>query len=276
MTDNDRSFRATPSLTAVFESRHLPRAFLFLLEGLLSVNPLIRPTCERIMSAMREGRVCIREPGVLSEPGSSTFQFNPVTLRSRASLGSLIPVRRPVEEGRRELSPSNPRALPPLPPPVPEPQQPEVASQGDETNSSVPPSEGDEKSPLLRLPSPPLPSSEKRNSFERLIADIGRVLGIRVTQEALVRSAKSCILAAKVASRRFRCSRRSTYQISMHAGGLSCVSLGRRSAPTSFVGNVDGGGHDGYDLGAGAGFASAGGVSCADDVDRRTWSIRVN
>ncbi|KAF8434595.1 kinase-like domain-containing protein [Boletus edulis BED1] len=52
-------FRTTPSLTATFESRHLPRAFLILLEGLLSVNPSVRPTSERIVGAMREGRVSI-------------------------------------------------------------------------------------------------------------------------------------------------------------------------------------------------------------------------
>lgn len=57
MIDDGLSFRTTPSLTAAFDSRHLPRAFLILLEGLLSVNPSVRPPCERIMSAMREGMV---------------------------------------------------------------------------------------------------------------------------------------------------------------------------------------------------------------------------
>ena len=57
--NDDHSFRTTPSVTAAFESRHLPRAFLILLEGLLSVNPSVRPTSERIVSAMREGRVRI-------------------------------------------------------------------------------------------------------------------------------------------------------------------------------------------------------------------------
>ncbi|KAF9226283.1 kinase-like protein [Gyrodon lividus] len=50
-------FRSTSSLSAAFENRRLPRAFLILLESLLSVNPSVRPTCERIVSAMREGRV---------------------------------------------------------------------------------------------------------------------------------------------------------------------------------------------------------------------------
>lgn len=59
MIDDSLRFRTTSSLVAAFENRHLPRAFLILLEGLLSVNPLIRPTSERIVSAMREGKVRI-------------------------------------------------------------------------------------------------------------------------------------------------------------------------------------------------------------------------
>ncbi|KAG2363945.1 kinase-like domain-containing protein [Suillus spraguei] len=50
-------FRSTSALATTFESRRLPRSFLILLEGLLSINPSLRPSCERIVSAMREGRV---------------------------------------------------------------------------------------------------------------------------------------------------------------------------------------------------------------------------
>lgn len=129
------------------------------------------------------------------------FQFNPVTSSPRASSGSLIPVKRSAEEGRRELSPNNPRALPPVP--VSEPRQRGAAVEWNKGHTSVPSSGEDEKSPLCRLPSPPLPEDNHRGSFERLFADIGRILGIRVTPEALVRSAKACILAAKVESYRF-------------------------------------------------------------------------
>lgn len=51
------SFRTTPSLSTTFESRRLPRAFIILLETLLSVSPSGRPSCERILGAIREGRV---------------------------------------------------------------------------------------------------------------------------------------------------------------------------------------------------------------------------
>ncbi|EGO03307.1 hypothetical protein SERLA73DRAFT_46206 [Serpula lacrymans var. lacrymans S7.3] len=52
-----RGFRQSPSLVTSFESRRLPRAFLYLLESLLNVTPSSRPSCERVLGAMREGRV---------------------------------------------------------------------------------------------------------------------------------------------------------------------------------------------------------------------------
>lgn len=50
-------FKPTSALVSAFEARRLPRAYLVLLEGLLNVNPTARPTCERVLMAIREGRV---------------------------------------------------------------------------------------------------------------------------------------------------------------------------------------------------------------------------
>lgn len=50
-------FKRTPELVSAFEARRLPRPYLVLLERLLSVNPAGRPTCERVLSAIREGQV---------------------------------------------------------------------------------------------------------------------------------------------------------------------------------------------------------------------------
>ncbi|EIW77275.1 kinase-like protein [Coniophora puteana RWD-64-598 SS2] len=70
-------FRSSASMGAAFEARHLPRAFLILLESLLNVNPSLRPSCERVLSAIREGR------------------FNPVAPDATASsAGYLVPVPR--------------------------------------------------------------------------------------------------------------------------------------------------------------------------------------
>ncbi|KAH7924914.1 kinase-like protein [Leucogyrophana mollusca] len=50
-------FRSTSTVATSFESRRLPRSFLVLLEGLLNITPSTRPSCERVLSAMHEGRV---------------------------------------------------------------------------------------------------------------------------------------------------------------------------------------------------------------------------
>ncbi|KAI0076545.1 kinase-like protein [Panus rudis PR-1116 ss-1] len=53
-----KGFKYTPSLVKSFEEgRRLPRAYLVLLEGLLSVNPTGRPSAERVREAVREGKL---------------------------------------------------------------------------------------------------------------------------------------------------------------------------------------------------------------------------
>lgn len=51
------SFKSSPTLQTQFESRRLPKAYLFLLEGLLNITPSIRPSSDRVLGAIREGRV---------------------------------------------------------------------------------------------------------------------------------------------------------------------------------------------------------------------------
>lgn len=51
------SFRPSSVLATTFQSRRLPEAYLMLLEGLLNINPSTRPTAERVLAAVREGRV---------------------------------------------------------------------------------------------------------------------------------------------------------------------------------------------------------------------------
>jgi hypothetical protein len=50
-------FKSTSALVTAFEARRLPRSFLVLLESLLNVSPSGRPSCDRVSSAIREGRV---------------------------------------------------------------------------------------------------------------------------------------------------------------------------------------------------------------------------
>ncbi|KAJ6608301.1 kinase-like protein [Mycena sp. CBHHK59/15] len=54
---NYPGFKSTQTLALQFEARCLPRAFLVLLEGLLHVVPSGRPSCERVLTAIREGRL---------------------------------------------------------------------------------------------------------------------------------------------------------------------------------------------------------------------------
>ena len=53
-------FKSSPNLVSAFEARKLPRAFLVLLENLLNKTPSIRPSSERVATAIREGKVCCK------------------------------------------------------------------------------------------------------------------------------------------------------------------------------------------------------------------------
>lgn len=56
---SDARFKSSATLATTFGTRRLPRAYIVLLESLLNVNPFARPTCERVLSAIRERRVCL-------------------------------------------------------------------------------------------------------------------------------------------------------------------------------------------------------------------------
>lgn len=51
-------FKSNPNLVSGFESRKLPRAFLVLLENLLHKTPTVRPSSERVATAIRDGKAC--------------------------------------------------------------------------------------------------------------------------------------------------------------------------------------------------------------------------
>ncbi|KAG1906220.1 kinase-like protein [Suillus fuscotomentosus] len=157
-------FRSTSALATSFESRSLPRSFLILLEGLLSINPSSRPSCERIVSAIREGR------------------FDPVAPFIPPSNKSLIPLRRiPDESGTVQNEQTPPDAsLTPA-----EHKQEEVAQVLDR------------KSPMLRLPSP---RPDRRADVANLIVENLTFLRWRSPKIAWVNTLKACILAAKTLS----------------------------------------------------------------------------
>jgi len=75
-------FKSSGSLVTAFESRRLPRAYLMLLEGLLNINPSIRPSSERVQSAIREGRLDpLRQDPVEGDTRSNSLVAVPVPIR---------------------------------------------------------------------------------------------------------------------------------------------------------------------------------------------------
>lgn len=71
-----RSFTATTSQRTTLARRGLPRAIVALLESLLHVSPRARPTCERVLSAVRDAavRIILAYPrGIVSDylPGGT-------------------------------------------------------------------------------------------------------------------------------------------------------------------------------------------------------------
>ncbi|KAG1893756.1 uncharacterized protein F5891DRAFT_1258306 [Suillus fuscotomentosus] len=157
-------FRSTSALATSFESRRLPCLFLILLEGLLSINPSLRPSCECIVSAIREGR------------------FDPVAPFIPPSNKSLIPLRRkPDESGtvQNEQTPHDASLTPT------EHKEEEVAQALDR------------KSPMLRLPSP---RPDRQADVANLIVENLTFLCWRSPKIAWVSTLKACILAAKTLS----------------------------------------------------------------------------
>ena len=55
--DRLNSFKSTPVHSTAFKARRLPRAYLILLESLLNPSPSGRPSCEKVVSAVRMGQV---------------------------------------------------------------------------------------------------------------------------------------------------------------------------------------------------------------------------
>ncbi|KAL1761403.1 kinase-like domain-containing protein [Schizophyllum commune] len=58
-----QGFKSTPVHSTAFKARRLPRAYLILLESLLNPSPSGRPSCEKVVSAVRMGQV--RPPSFL-------------------------------------------------------------------------------------------------------------------------------------------------------------------------------------------------------------------
>ncbi|KAJ7152651.1 kinase-like protein [Mycena crocata] len=160
-------FKSSQTLAVQFEARRLPRAFLVLLEGLLHVSPSGRPSCERVSTAIREGRL------------------DPIPLGSGRKLSdnSLIPVhRRPSNEDTTLIA-------------APAETNVEDRSDGHVGDVEVPNDdiewEEETKSLLLSLPAP----MEQIPPLAMMTAQIPRFPGAKVR---FVRTVKASIVVAKI------------------------------------------------------------------------------
>ncbi|RDB27537.1 putative serine/threonine-protein kinase iksA [Hypsizygus marmoreus] len=170
-------FKATPAMVTAFEARRLPRTYLVLLESLLNVVPSARPSSDRVLSAIREGRLDPLKDDFLHMSVASSLVAVPhrrsdpaifdVFDQAGPSTGMGIGDEKAMEEQQR--TPTMSRA------PIP------VM----------------EKAHLLGPPTPPLEDmdtglTQARTLMGRSMVDVPRLMWKRAF--------KSCVLVAKVAS----------------------------------------------------------------------------
>ncbi|KAG6812529.1 hypothetical protein H0H92_002420 [Tricholoma furcatifolium] len=77
-------FKSTNGLVTAFEARRLPRSFLVLLESLLHVTPASRPSCDRVTSAIKDGKLDPLKGDILRADETSS-----VALRRPDSFGNV-------------------------------------------------------------------------------------------------------------------------------------------------------------------------------------------
>ncbi|KAH9831148.1 kinase-like protein [Rhodofomes roseus] len=165
-------FKSSGSLMTAFESRRLPRAYLVLLEGLLNISPSIRPSSERVLGAIREGRLDpLREEG---------------TPRSNSLVPIPIPIRRVFDAATSFVEST--------------PQTPEldvrVSAELDASAKRSPkPAHVEEKKRAFNVPSLAFNTS---GVWARTIHVGGRQIHVRIPRVMWPRTVKSCVLMLKV------------------------------------------------------------------------------
>ncbi|KAH9059610.1 kinase-like protein [Lactarius vividus] len=159
-------FKSTPRLETLFASRRLPRSYLVLLESLLNVSPVARPSCEKVLAALHLGKFNPIQPkSSLSDVlAPRTAQMSDTTATS-----SLVPALRLPTSSSPPSSPTLPQLTPPPSVPV---------------NRPVPLS--DSSTEKKRLPSPTRPRQGWLSSHQ--------------TSARVLRALKSSILALKITS----------------------------------------------------------------------------
>ncbi|KAI0777737.1 kinase-like protein [Trametes elegans] len=162
-------FKSSSAMTTAFESRRLPRAYLYLLENLLHVKPSVRMSSERVLNAIKEGGL------------------KPIIPIHRAdSRSSLVALARPTNRISPEMRHSD----------YPATLQDQSDSNVEEIEDEDGTTSEEEKAPFLGLPepAPPVTPIGWAGSLQRW----GRWVPSRVPRAIWVRTLKSSILVFKV------------------------------------------------------------------------------
>ncbi|CCM00802.1 uncharacterized protein FIBRA_02844 [Fibroporia radiculosa] len=167
-------FKSTNALVTAFESRRLPRAYLVLLESLLNVTPPARPSSERVLAAIREGRL---DPLPLDTGAqrSSSISLVPVALRR---------VFTPPVFFTETVSES--------------PDLHASVSQEPDISVTDPPAPTSEKGKVPLLDSAPSVPPSTSGVWARTVHVGGRQLHVRIPRVLWLRTVKSCVLVLKV------------------------------------------------------------------------------
>jgi hypothetical protein len=181
------SFKPTAALASAFDARHLTRAYLILLEGLLNVEPNARPSCERVLQAFKEGRVSISPPCLAYAHQVCVFsQFAPMSPVVDFVGSALVPVSR---NGPTPVTERAPRM-------VEDESIPPARIFVDNAVETINPDVLDKPS-RARTPAPQAPSRQCPTGLRRFLG-----LGTRQNPDPpALRVLKSCLLVAKVTSR---------------------------------------------------------------------------
>ncbi|KAH9852573.1 kinase-like protein [Lenzites betulinus] len=164
-------FRSSSALVTTFESRRLPRAYLYLLENLLHVKPVVRPSSERVLVAIKEGGLKPLNPSRRSENRTSAVTLSRPNVRINPES-----VATEYVTTIQEHSDSNV----------------EEVDEEDEVTSE------EEKAPLLELPEPP--STRKPDRWPPYMHKWRRRIPSRLSRAIWVRTLKSSVLVIKVMS----------------------------------------------------------------------------
>ena len=186
-------------MVTAFASRRLPEAVLILLENLLHVTPAVRPSAERVLSAIREGRVSLSRPKYLRLADHLHIkQLDPLPVRPRPRMspvnGLIRALTRPGDRGRSDgpsLTTASPAQIP-----TELPLWTDGDSKETERGSSALADD-----PTRRLPAPTLDAEEPTAEFEYLKLRIWNQeypLTRSTMRIALMRTFKSVLLVMKV------------------------------------------------------------------------------